>query len=320
MYFQKNSCIFQCNWRNDSMIKLILLGILLAWVFSINEIAFAFTDTSIPKLEAEVQRLKRQGVVPHLRNILDMLSAMDIEKHTQEEVIHALQPLVIENKIPAYIFGDRGEYSYIEGHNILYPTGTNISLRSQPNSDARVIMTLNTKSTDYLKYLGEWKSPKGEKWILAMNLFTAGELGWISDKHATLVPNVRIQELIEQIKSFLYSDSREKFYERWKYVFYGILIFCSLYIVVSLCLNLKFNIENFLKFTFWLAVVMIVCYVGYFLLKFIWKEIILPILTFIGTLIVGILLILSIGGNCGNTSCPFYPQHNCVQCRTCKYS
>ena len=46
-------------------------------------------------------------------------------------------------------------------------TGSNVRMRKQPNTKSRIIKTVNQiTSGESLKYLGEWTSPKGDKWVV----------------------------------------------------------------------------------------------------------------------------------------------------------
>ena len=72
--------------------------------------------------------------------------------------------LVHWGSIPQYI-QDRGKFSYDDNYAMTKITGDNVRLRSQPNTDARVVAYVNRG--EILGYQGEWTNPQGEKWILA---------------------------------------------------------------------------------------------------------------------------------------------------------
>ena len=74
----------------------------------------------------------------------------------------------------------------------------------------------------------------------------------------------------------------------------------------------KFTLYDALSFIFWSVVAILGCVALYYILYYVvWQGIILPILKFIAAVIGGILLLMSLGDGCSNTSCPFYPKHNC---------
>ena len=320
------------------------------------EKAFAFTDMSIEKLSKELQETllqQKQGnkkVAVRLKRTLEILSKIDIEKHTQEETIAGLQRFVKEGKIPAYIFDKRGQYKYIENNNILYLVGKNIRLRSQPNTQARIVATLNTETTDYLTYLGEWKNLKGERWFLTQNSLNHNnndDLGWIYGKYVRLVPNTKIQNIIATLKGQqTISDKRETSSDKKqisnrntslkiisienhlhvtlkKYSFFGLIFWIISFFVVFMIIGWEFNLDNFLAFLFYsIAIafgVLTVCCLVYF----IWKNIILPIISAIMT-VVGWLFVLAGSGGPGHNSgdegatssgpCSYYNRDYCKGC------
>lgn len=317
--------------------------LIMAWR---TEIALAFTDMSIEKLDKELSKLMQEAqqgnkkASNRLKKALEILYKVDISKHSQEEIITELQSFAKEGKIPSYFFDKRGQYMYVENNNLMYLVGTNIRLRSQPNTQAKIITTLNTETTDYLTYLGEWKNPKGERWVLAINSLNnhnSGELGWIYGKYVILVPNTKIQSMITRYKNPADNtnveprtippsqDITNDDSINWGYVFWGILALGIAYVVTSHVLEWEFNIENFCAFLAYafctIAVIVIVCAVAYVILKFIWEKIILPILA-------GLFLLFGLigGGDSGSnysgnnetsnkSACCEYPNRE--YCRTC---
>lgn len=69
--------------------------------------------------------------------------------------------------------------------------GSNVNMRSQPNTKARIIASINeNQPSEFPTYTGEWTAPKGDKWILAeyydenaKNYASA----WISAKYADII-------------------------------------------------------------------------------------------------------------------------------------
>lgn len=46
-------------------------------------------------------------------------------------------------------------------------TGSNVRMRKQPNTKSRIVKTVSRlSSNESLKYLGEWTSPKGDRWVV----------------------------------------------------------------------------------------------------------------------------------------------------------
>ena len=320
------------------------------------KIAFAFTDMSIEKLDLEMQRIMQQAkkgdrkAAIRFQKALEVLSNIDISKHTHEEIIARLQDFIKAGKIPSYIFDNRGQYKYIENNNVLYLVGTNIRLRSQPNTQARIVATLNTETTDYLIYLGEWKNPKGERWVLTQNSLNHnnnGNLGWIYGKYVRLIPNTKIQNIISKLKGQpTISDKRQTSSDKKqmsnrntslklistenhlhatlkKYSFFGLIFWIISFFVVFMIIGWKFNLDNFLAFLFYSIAIAFGVFAVCCLVYFIWKNIVLPIISAIMT-VVGWLLVLGSsggpshnGGDEGATSsgpCSYYNRDYCKGC------
>lgn len=82
------------------------------------KIAFAFTDMSIEKLDIEMQKIMQQvkqgdrKAAVRFQKALKVLSKIDTNKHTYEEIIARLQDFIKAGKIPSYIFDNRGQYDH----------------------------------------------------------------------------------------------------------------------------------------------------------------------------------------------------------------
>lgn len=180
--------------------------------------SLAFTEVNIDRLHTEIQGIiqqKKKGnanASNRLQKLAETLSKIDTHDYSQEENIARLQDFIKSGKIPSYIFAKKGQYKYIPHNNVLYLAGTHIRMRSQPNKQARIITTLNKEYTDYLTYLGEWKNPRGERWILVSNGLDrniTGELGWIYGEYVRLVPNNTIRNILSEINSAVSPQSRQ---------------------------------------------------------------------------------------------------------------
>ncbi|MBR0251364.1 MAG: SEL1-like repeat protein [Synergistaceae bacterium] len=64
---------------------------------------------------------------------------------------------------------DTGTFEYnpdYEDENVEI-AGSNVRMRKQPNTKSRIVKTVNRISeNESLKYLGEWTSPQGDKWVV----------------------------------------------------------------------------------------------------------------------------------------------------------
>jgi hypothetical protein len=98
--------------------------------------------------------------------------------------------LVSEGIVPQYV-QDRGHFYVNDNYyrKLLKITGDNVRLRSQPNTEARIIASVNKGEVLQLDYEGEWTNPQEERWILAgyydENLHAdIGEFVWVYGKYA----------------------------------------------------------------------------------------------------------------------------------------
>ena len=77
-----------------------------------------------------------------------------------------LDQLVSSGQVTQYV-QDSGKFSYDSKYNIVIITGNKVRLRSQPNTDSRIIDSANMD--EVVLYHGEWTNPQGEKWILGQD-------------------------------------------------------------------------------------------------------------------------------------------------------
>ena len=298
--------------------------------------SFAFTEMTLRTLERNIQKAaqgNRQAKQQVTNLWRQQLSKIDTKSYTVDEALSRMQKLAEQKKIPAYIL-ERGQYKYAKDNNAAYVIGENVFLRSQPNTKARIVTKLNTTITTYVSYLGEWRHPNtGDKWFCVKT--PSGDVGWIFGRYIELVSNSKFQNIVSQLNernatvapavskdasnSSLRLISRENYLHKTlkKYSFRGFMVWLVIFVLCSLLG--KFTLYDALNFIFWSVIAILgciaLCYILYYV---VWQGIILPILKFIAAVIGGILLLMSLGDGCSNTSCPFYPKHNCVQCNTCR--
>ena len=78
------------------------------------------------------------------------------------------EKLLKAKKISPFV-RDTGTFEYnsdYENGNVEI-TGSNVRMRKQPNTKSRVVKTVSRISAnESLKYLGEWTSPQGDKWVV----------------------------------------------------------------------------------------------------------------------------------------------------------
>ena len=128
---------------------------------------------------------------------------------TQAEAVSDIKAMVKSEKLPAYII-EKGKYKYTSGINAVYPS-ENVRLRSQPNTSAKIITTIKAGYKQGRKYtppeisdyLGEWTSPKSEKWVLVnyrpslTSNADEKKLGWIHGDYAKFVTDDDIMNTVD---------------------------------------------------------------------------------------------------------------------------
>ena len=204
--------------------------------------------------------------------------------YTSSEAFSRMLRLKEQGKIPAYVV-ERGTYKYIEGNIVAQVKGKNVFMRSQPQKNARIITKLS--NTD-LEYLGEWTHPKNsERWVCVK---TKGEIGWIygqyiqlvtatasSAAHTTSNKNAGIKT-----RSDNKSSTNDNFIINinWKYIFWLAVIIVVISAIAALgeigkdkYIKVFFRcLFEFIKLIIFLT---IIGFIAYFIIKLVWKEIIL---------------------------------------------
>ena len=250
--------------------------------------------------------------------ILLILYRTAFATYSSSEAFSRMLQLKEQGKIPAYVV-ERGTYKYVEGNDAVRVTGKNVFMRSQPQRNARII---NKLSYTNLEYLGEWTHPtNGERWVCVRK----GEVGWVYGQYVDYVKenatkvnqkHTNNSKVDEAIKRKLITNNINI---NWSYVFYGIIILSIAYVITSHILEWEFNIENFFAFLFYVIVAVAIVIFAYIILKFIWEEIVLPILGCI-LLFFGLAGGGGSGGHVNNNGassrgCCEYPNRE--YCKTC---
>ena len=100
-----------------------------------------------------------------------------------------LDYLIDEGLIPLYV-KQRGQFIFpdlsdTDLSRVIRIKGDNVRLRSQPNTEARIMKAANTG--DYFDYIGEWINPQGEKWFALVHEGAEGEIyevAWVYGQFA----------------------------------------------------------------------------------------------------------------------------------------
>ena len=187
--------------------KLFFFFVLLLW----EGVLFAFTEMPPRTVEQNTRKAIHEDkhALQEYINLWDQqLSKIDTKDYTVDEALARMQDLTAQKKIPVYIW-ERGAYNYIEGNKAVYIVGDNVFMRSQPNTKANVVAKLNTESTTYLTYLGEWKHPSSnEKWVCVQS--SSGKVGWVFEKYVKLISSEELRDIIVRVNYVISSGTKEK--------------------------------------------------------------------------------------------------------------
>ena len=247
--------------------------------------------------------------------------------YTSSGAFSRMLQLKEQGKIPAYVV-EQGTYKYADGISTARVTGTNVFMRSQPRKEARVITKLSNTN---LEYLGEWTHPQNsERWVCVKR---KGEVGWIYGQYIQLVtatttssaqttPNKNADITTRSDNK---SSTNDNFVINinWKYVFWGALIIVIINAIIALGgLGEDKYIKVFFRCLFELISIIIVLtvigFIAYFIIKLVWKKIILPILSGIGVLFLMYLVMandhIDPNDETHGTPCPYYNRSQCEGC------
>ena len=152
----------------------------------------------------ENSRIKKSNVFSKLQNATTIRkkkpSNYDLVDNTSRG---QLDKLIRANKVPDYV-RDSGRFSFNKKYQggFIDIRGTNVRLRSQPNTQARIISSGNEDmwlDGNIIEYLGEWTNPEGERWVLgdyqASNM-TQPQTVWIYGKYTELVTEKDFEERV----------------------------------------------------------------------------------------------------------------------------
>ncbi len=189
--------------------KLFFISILVTLLWA--NALFAFTEMT-PRMVEQNTLKAVQGDEQALQQFIKLqnqqLSKIDTKSYTVDEALARMQDLTAQKKIPVYIW-ERGAYNYVEGNKAVYIVGENVFMRSQPHTKANVITKLNTETTAYLTYLGEWKHPSSnEKWICVQS--SSGKVGWVFEKYVKLISSEKLQDIIARVNYVISSGTKKE--------------------------------------------------------------------------------------------------------------
>ena len=153
----------------------------------------------------ENSRIKKSSVFSKLENA----TTLKKKKQRNYDLVDnrsrgQLDKLIKDNKVPDYI-SDSGRFSFNKKYKggFVDIRGTNVRLRSQPNTQARVIASGNEDmwlDGNTIEYLGEWTNPESERWVLgdyqAYNM-DQPQTVWIYGKYTELVTEKDYEERLQ---------------------------------------------------------------------------------------------------------------------------
>ena len=190
------------------MKKNFIFVLVLIFILAFSMTAFAFMDTPPETWERELHQVIDKakggdtGSSRRLYQELELYQGLDLAKYSQSEILSYLKKLAGAGNFPDYVF-ERGGYSYTPNHNYLYVVGRNVNMYSHPVLDSALsVARFNSRGTDYLVNLGEWKTQGGLSWVFARTRDT-GVTGWLERRNVQFVPNYRFQDIISDIRNGL---------------------------------------------------------------------------------------------------------------------
>ncbi|GHV38416.1 hypothetical protein FACS1894187_17190 [Synergistales bacterium] len=117
--------------------------------------------------EEERMRQAKKREEERIRQV--QVQAQTQKTSLQGSVASTLDGLIDSGVIPLYV-KDKGKFTLRDVHSndsgVVRITGNNVRLRSQPNTEARVVA--NASETRFFAYIGEWINPKDEKWVAVL--------------------------------------------------------------------------------------------------------------------------------------------------------
>lgn len=147
----------------------------------VNILLDAGADPNITSIEGKTasdyaQELPKNAKLRKWEAFSRLKSVTAVKKPSNYDTIDStsrkqLDKLIKARKVPDYV-RDSGHFYFnsVYKGGFVEINGENVRLRSQPNTQSRVIASSNNAmwiDGQYTYYLGEWTSPKGERWILA---------------------------------------------------------------------------------------------------------------------------------------------------------
>ena len=116
-----------------------------------------------------------------------------------------VEKLLKAKKVSPFV-KDTGTFEYnpdFEG-GIIEIVGENVRMRKQPNTKSRILKTLSRISAnESLKYLGEWTSPQGDKWVVCDYKENQkvrdvdAKVVWIFGKYTRLISAAESESMLE---------------------------------------------------------------------------------------------------------------------------
>ncbi len=153
----------------------------------------------------ENSRIKKSSVFSKLENATTLKKKKQRNYDLVDNTSRGqLDKLIKDNKVPDYI-SDSGRFSFNKKYKggFVDIRGTNVRLRSQPNTQARVIASGNEDmwlDGNTIEYLGEWTNPESERWVLgdyqAYNM-DQPQTVWIYGKYTELVTEKDYEERLQ---------------------------------------------------------------------------------------------------------------------------
>lgn len=171
-------------------------------------------DPNISNLEGKIAlyyagdmpKLKKSDAFRKLQAATEKSIMQSVTSAKNYESAKYLNDLLNGKRVPDYI-RNKGVFfcdtEILQSGGIVQVKGTNVNMRSQPNTQARIVARLDkNKPSDFPSYVGEWTDPKGDRWILAEYFDDTTndiETAWIFGKYTGIITGEELAFVLDGI-------------------------------------------------------------------------------------------------------------------------
>ena len=162
-------------------------------------------DPNISNLEGKIAlyyasdmpKLKKSDAFRKLQTAMEKSIKQSVTSAKNYESAKYLNDLINGKRVPDYI-RNKGVFfcdtEIMQSGGIVQVKGANVNMRSQPNTQARIVTRLDENNpSDFPAYFVEWTDPKGDRWILAEYFDDTTndiETAWIFGKYTGIMTGI----------------------------------------------------------------------------------------------------------------------------------